>query len=42
MDTPKYYEFVNPTLQALREGGGTLTNQEVVDAVARIWSCPTR
>jgi hypothetical protein len=34
METPKYYEFMNPTLQALREKGGTLTNEEIVDAVA--------
>src|SRR5712691_4064759 len=40
MDTPKYYEFMNPTLQALRAGGGTLTNNEIVDAVARIMSLP--
>jgi restriction system protein len=40
MDTPKYYEFMNPTLQALREGGGTLTNEEIVDAVARIMHLP--
>ena len=40
MDTPKYYEFMNPTLQALREGGGTLTNEEIVDAVAQIMSLP--
>jgi restriction system protein len=40
MDTPQYYEFMNPTLQALREGGGTLTNEEIVDAVARIMRLP--
>jgi hypothetical protein len=33
METPKYYEFMNPILQALRDGGGTLTNEEIVDAV---------
>jgi restriction system protein len=33
METPKYYEFMNPILQALREGGETLTNEEIVDAV---------
>ena len=33
MATPKYYEFMNPILQALRDGGGTLTNDEIVDAV---------
>jgi restriction system protein len=36
MDTPKYYEFMNPILQALQESGGTLTNEEIVDVVARI------
>jgi restriction system protein len=40
MDTPKYYEFMNPTLQELREGGGTLTNEEIVDAVARMMHLP--
>jgi restriction system protein len=40
MDTPKYYEFMNPTLQALREGGGTLTNEEIVDAVAQLMHLP--
>jgi restriction system protein len=42
MDTPKYYEFMNPVLQALREGGGTLTNEEIVDAVARIMHLPNQ
>jgi restriction system protein len=42
MDTPKYYEFMNPILQALREGGGTLTNEESVDAVARILHLPNQ
>jgi hypothetical protein len=42
MDTPKYYEFMNPILQALREGGGTLTNEEMVDAVARIMHLPNQ
>jgi hypothetical protein len=36
MDTPKYDEFINPILQALREGGGSLTQVEMVDAVAQI------
>lgn len=40
MDTPKYYEFMNPTLQALREGGDTLTNDEIVDTVAQIMHLP--
>jgi restriction system protein len=40
METPKYYEFMNPTLQALREGGGTLTNEEIVDAVATLMKLP--
>ena len=40
MDTPKYYEFMNPTLQALQEGGGTLANEEIVDAVTRIMDLP--
>ena len=39
-DTPQYYEFMNPTLQGLREGGGTLTNEEIVDAVTRIMDLP--
>lgn len=33
METPKYSEFMNPILQALREGGGTLTHEEIVDTV---------
>lgn len=40
METPKYYEFMNPTLQALREGGGTLTNDEIVDAVVTLLRLP--
>ena len=40
MKTPKYYEFMNPTLQALREGGGTLTNEEIVDAVVNLMQLP--
>jgi restriction system protein len=40
METPKYYEFMNPTLQALREGGGTLTNEEIVDAVVTLMRLP--
>jgi restriction system protein len=40
METPKYYEFMNPTLQALREGGGTLTNEEIVDAVVTRMQLP--
>jgi hypothetical protein len=34
METPKYYEFMNPSLQALWKKGGTLTNEEIVEAVA--------
>jgi len=33
MDTPTYDEFINPILQALQEGGGSLTQVEMVDAV---------
>jgi len=40
METPKYYEFMNPTLQAMRNGGGTLTNQEIVDAVGTLMQLP--
>jgi restriction system protein len=40
METPKYYECMNPILQALREGGGTLTNEEIVDAVVRLMHLP--
>src|SRR5919109_407579 len=40
METPKYYEFMNPILQALREGGGTLTNDEIVDAVVTRMQLP--
>lgn len=40
METPKYYEFMNPTLQALREGGGTLTNEEIVNAVVTLMRLP--
>lgn len=40
METPKYYEFMNPTLQALREGGGTLTNEEIVTAVVTLMRLP--
>jgi len=40
MDTPKYYEFMNPILQALREGGGSLTQVEMVDAVELIMALP--
>ena len=31
---------MNPILTALREGGGTLTNAEIVDAVAKIMHFP--
>ena len=40
MATPKYYECMNPTLQALRERGGTLTNEEMVDAVVTLMRLP--
>ena len=40
MDTPQYDEFMHPTLQALRAGGGTLTNEEIVDTVAQIMNLP--
>lgn len=40
MDTPTLYEFIPPTLQVLREGGGSLTNGEMVEAVARILHLP--
>jgi hypothetical protein len=31
---------MNPVLTALRERGGTLTNEEIVDAVAQIMYLP--
>ena len=40
MDTPRYYEFMNPVLTALRERGGTLTNEEIVDAVVQLMHLP--
>ena len=40
METPRYYECMNPILTALRAGGGTLTNDEIVDAVATIMHLP--
>src|SRR5262245_31505137 len=40
METPRYYEFMNPVLTALRERGGTLTNEEIVDAVAQLMHLP--
>ena len=40
METPRYYECMNPILTALREGGGTLTNDEIVDAVANLMRLP--
>lgn len=40
MDTPTYDEFIPPILQALREGGGSLTQVEMVDAVERIMDLP--
>ena len=40
METPRYYEFMNPILAALRERGGTLTNEEIVDAVVQCMHLP--
>ena len=40
METPKYYEFMNPTLQALRAGGGTLTNGEIFNAIINLMQLP--
>lgn len=40
METSRYYEFMNPVLAALRERGGTLTNEEIVDAVVHIMHLP--
>lgn len=40
MDTPTYDSFIDPILQALREGGGSLTQVEMVDAVERIMDLP--
>ena len=40
METPRYYEFMNPVLTALRQRGGTLTNEEIVDAVVQIMHLP--
>ena len=40
METPKYYEFMNPTLQALRAGGGTLTNGEIFNAITNLMQLP--
>ena len=40
METPRYYECMNPILTALRQGGGTLTNDEIVDVVATIMHLP--
>ena len=40
MDMPTYDEFINPILQALWEGGGSLTQVEMVDAVERIMHLP--
>ena len=42
METPKYYEFMNPTLQALRAGGGTLTNEEIVNAIVNLMQLPDK
>ena len=40
METPQFYEFMNPTLQAMRTGGGTLTNGEIVEAVVTLMQLP--
>ena len=40
MKTPRFGELMNPILQALRAGGGTLTNAEIVDGVARVMQLP--
>jgi restriction system protein len=40
MKTPRQYEFMNPVLAALRERGGTLTNEEIVDAVVQRMHLP--
>lgn len=40
MKTPDSGELMNPILQALRAGGGTLTNAEIVDGVAKIMQLP--
>jgi hypothetical protein len=40
METPRYYEFMNPVLTALRERGGALTNEEIVDAVMNVMHLP--
>ena len=40
MKTPGSRELMNPILQALRAGGGTLTNAEIVDGVAKIMQLP--
>ena len=40
METPRHHEFMNPVLTALRERGGTLTNEEIVDAVMQIMHLP--
>ena len=40
MKTPPHADYYNPILQALRAGGGTLTNAEIVDGVAKIMQLP--
>ncbi len=40
MDTPTMDEYIPPIVQALREGGGSLTQGEMVEAVARILHLP--
>ena len=40
METPRYYKFMNLVLTTLRERGGTLTNEEIVDAVVQLMHLP--
>ena len=40
MDTLTLYEFIPPLFQALREGGDSLTQGEMVEAVARMLHLP--
>jgi hypothetical protein len=40
MSTPHFSQFLHSILQALQEGGGSLTQVEMVDAVDRIMGIP--
>ena len=40
MDTLTLYDFIPPLFQALREGGDSLTQGEMVEAVARMLHLP--